>query len=236
MIALQNHPYLVVSLVLTALFLAGLVSFPKKRRLMIISGLLAVPFCLYEFVFIPEYWSPAMVGGWKLGPEDMLFSFSTGGIAWIFATLGLRNDFTINWQSRRFIRRFFFFSLLGVGMTLILWGTGLRIMTAVLLCIAAGLGFLLWRSPHLPLLSGFAGGAGFAVVYSLILAGMFALSPGFSSHWNSVNLSGVTVIGIPAEESLWALCFGAIWPRFMAYVLDVRPMEKLNSLRLYTGK
>ncbi len=232
---LQTHPYLVMSMALTALFLAGLVSFPKKRRLMILSGLLAVPFCLYEFVFIPEYWSPSMVGGWKLGPEDMLFSFSTGGIAWIFTAFGLRNDFTINWQSRRFIRRFFFFSLLGVGMTLILWGIGLRIMTAVLLCIAAGLGVLLWRSPHLPL-SGFAGAAGFAVFYSLILAGMFALSPGFSTHWNPLHLSGVTVIGIPAEEFLWALCFGAIWPRFTAYVLDVRPVKKFNSPGLYSGR
>ncbi len=222
-ILLHTYPYLLLCLFLVALFIAGLIAFPVHRRLMIISGLLSIPFCFYEFAFIPEYWTPSMVGGGKLGLEDMLFSFSTGGIAWIFAAGGIRTDFVINWNLWTFIRRFAGCSLIGVGATMILWLLGLRIMTAVILCIALGIVCLLWRFPHHRNL-GFYGAIGFSFIYTLLLSFMFAISPEFLLQWNSHNLSGVTLAGIPAEETFWAFSFAAIWPRFVVYVLNARPL------------
>jgi len=214
-----------MSLVLVAVFAAGYLVRRSQRRITLLAGLLCVPFCLYEFAFIPEYWTPTIVGGFKVGPDDFMFSFATGGIAWMIGLCGIRDDVAIHWQPCRFTRRFVGGSLLGVMLSLVLWSLGLRIMNAVLVCIALGLAVLSWRYPRFHGLS-LAGSVGFLLAYALVLRGVLSLSPGFAAHWNARNLSGVSLLGIPAEEALWALSFGAIWPRFVAYVFDARPVPR----------
>lgn len=227
---LQSHPYLIMSLILVVFSVTCLAACPSQRRLMVLSGVLAMPFCLYEFAFIPEYWSPSTVGGGKVGPEDLLFSFSTGGIAWLIATFGTRYSLTVNFQKSVFLRRFVGSSLMGVVFSLIFWVLGVPIMTSILICYILGIVFISWRFPRFHSLV-VKGAIGFAIIYTIILSGMFIISPGFISQWNSDNLSGFMVAGTPVEEALWALCFGAVWPRFIAYVLDARPHNEKQVIK-----
>ena len=123
---LETQPYLVMSLLLLLLCAAGLVVFRKQRRSIVLASLLSMPFCIYETVFIPEYWSPAQLGGRLIGLADVLFSFSTGGIAWICATFCIQEDLLFSWNHRLFLRRFFGGAILGVMVSLMLWFMGFK--------------------------------------------------------------------------------------------------------------
>jgi hypothetical protein len=187
-----------------------------------------MPFCLYEIFFIPEYWAPSTILDRHVGLEDVLFSFATGGIAWLVPALAMGGTITLTWHPRRFLRRFAGGAGLGITSSLILWGLGLSIMTAVLLCIGVGIVVLAWRFPRLHTLA-LAGAAGFGLLYSLVLASLFMLLPDFASQWTPSRLSDARLAGLPAEEILWACGFGAVWPRFVAYVFDARWSPNLGT-------
>jgi hypothetical protein len=53
--------------------------------------------------------------------------------------------------------------------------------------------------------------------------------PVLQLHWNPHNLWGPRLFGVPVEEVAWALAYGAVWPLFMAYVFDARPVPRLDA-------
>jgi hypothetical protein len=216
---LETQPYLVMSLLLLLICAVGLATFRIQRRPIVLAGLLSMPFCIYEIVFIPEYWSPVQLGGRLIGLADFLFSFSTGGIAWMCATFCLKENVRFSCRPRLFFKRFFGGSMLGVMLSLILWFLGFKIMIAVLLSMLIGFIVLSWRFRRLHNIS-LIGALGFAFSYFAVIKLMFLFSSTFPYYWNHNNLSGYGLWGVPLEEVLWALGFGAIWPRFIAYVFD----------------
>lgn len=226
---LETQPYLVMSLLLFLICAVGLAMFRRQRRSIVLASLLSMPFCIYEIVFIPEYWSPAQLGGRLIGLADVLFSFSTGGIAWICATFCIREDVLFSWSPRLFLRRFFGASILGVMLSLILWVIGLTIMTAVLICMLIGLIVLSWRFRRLQHIS-LIGALGFALCYFAVLKLILLSSSAFPHYWNLGNLSGYGLWGVPLEEVLWALGYGAIWPRFIAYVFDANSLQNNSKV------
>lgn len=227
---LETNPYMVMSLLLLSMCAAGVATFRSQRRPILLSGLLSMPFCLYEIVFIPEYWSPVQEGGRLIGLADFLFSFSTGGIAWMLATSNLKQNVIFSWKPRLFYKRFFGGAVLGVIFSLVLWFMGLKIMTAVVLSMVIGLIILSWRFRRLQNIS-LIGALGFALSYFAVLKLMFLSSSTFFLQWNLGNLSGSNLWGVPLEEILWATGFGALWPRFIAYVFDARSFKRFYSNR-----
>ncbi len=217
------RPYLSVSVALLTICISGMAAFRPQRRLIFLSALLSTPFCLYEIVFIPEYWSPFQEDKF-IGAADFLFSFSTGGIAWMLAAIGIKPELALSWKPLLFCRRYAGGAVLGVLFSLFLRLMGLKIMTAVLVSIVIGLLVLAWRFRRLRHFA-LTGGLGFAVFYFLLLKWMFSVSSGFPMQWNTAGLSGLDLWGVPVEEILWAAGFGAIWPRFMTYVFDARLKE-----------
>jgi hypothetical protein len=218
---IETEPYLFTGLALCAVCVFGMAAFRPHSRMIFLSALLSTPFCLYEIAFIPEYWSPFQESDRFIGEADFLFSFSTGGIAWMLAAARMKHGFVFSWKPRLFCMRFLVNAVLGVFFSLLLWHLGLKIMTAVLLSMAVGLLVLslkLHRLQHIAL----TGGLGFSLFYFLFLKWSYTVSSGFPLHWNQGSLSGLNLWGVPVEEILWAAGFGAIWPRFMAYVFDAR--------------
>ena len=56
------------------------------------------------------------------------------------------------------------------------------------------------------------GGVLFLVYYLVFLAGLEWLSPGYIGKvWNLESLSGILIYGMPIEELLFAVMFGAYW-------------------------
>lgn len=228
MALLNSYPFFGMSLALMAVCIVCMALFPSRRGPMFLSGLLCTPFCLYEVAFVPEYWRPVEIARCLVGLEDMMFSFATGGIAWLLGTCCLRRDISFSIEPLRFSRRFFGCSILGVILSLILWRMGLRIMTATLLVIAVGFIGLALRYRRLCSVA-VPGALGFLLVYVAVLRLSFVIWPHSLLQWNSDGLWSSRFLGVPLEEVLWALAFGAIWPRFMAYVFDARLVVRQES-------
>jgi hypothetical protein len=84
------------------------------------------------------------------------------------------------------------------------------IYDAAIACVAMAV-FIAWRRPGLrwQILSG---GASFTLVYAIVLRLVGLAYPDFyARHWNLSQLSGLWILGAPAEEYLFALTLGFFW-------------------------
>jgi hypothetical protein len=220
--AIARQPYLALGLLILGLDLAWLALVPSRPRVALWAALAAAPFGLFEYAFyVPEYWSPVQ---WRLswvGLGDVVFTFAAGGVAWLLATAPVRGRMNVSWGARRVARRFLGCTVIGLALAVVIWRAGVPMYLASLLAMWVGWASVVWRNPHLRWL-GLVGGPAFALAYVALLRLTFGLAPEFHLQWNWETLSGVTWAGVPLEEVLWATTFGAVWPSFMAYVLDAR--------------
>lgn len=218
-----RFPYLGMSLALFFLLLAGLLARPRERKLALLSATLQAPFGLLSVFFVPDYWMPVRVFslGDGAGVEDLLFSFSSGGLAWLLAAslLGSRIEAAI--EPRKVLVRFAAFAVPGVVAGALLWKSGLGPMDAALAVAVVSAAVLAFRQRGLLHLSA-AGGAGFGILYSAVLKGAYALWPRFADQWSAAGSWGLSVLGLPLEEVVWATGGGAVWPLFVAYLVDAR--------------
>lgn len=217
-----SQPYLVLGLLLLGFGLAWLALFPSRPRVALAVSLAAAPFGLFEYLYyVPEYWSPVQ---WRLswiGLSDLLFTFAAGGVTWLLATAPCGRRLRVRRDARRMARRFVGCTLLGLALASVIAGMGLPMHRASLLAMAIGWLAVVARYRDLRWL-GLVGGPAFAALYLAALRLTFQLAPLFRLQWNGGGLSGWTLAGVPLEEVLWAAVFGAVWPSFMAYVLDAR--------------
>ncbi len=224
----HKFPYLTMSLVLFAFFLAGLLLRPHERRPMLLSGLLQGPYALASILFVPDYWNPVRVAeGYLTGPEDIIFSVANGGLVWLFATWPIRNRMTLRPRLSRFAMAYGICALSGLVLVLLCWRSGISIMSSVLIAmigVTAVLGLMqgrLWRIPV-------SGAIVFAGFYSVVIAATFRAFPEFVLQWNNSSLWGPTFLKVPIEEIVWALAFGAVWPFLMAYMLGAQCVEPVK--------
>ncbi|MGH2348462.1 MAG: hypothetical protein ACRDFT_03225 [bacterium] len=201
--------------------LVGLWRAPRHRTPALVSAAICAPSAVFAFLFVPAYWHPKLIVAIPVGIEDVLFSFANGGLAWLMISGGrgaLRLRIDLAAIARRWLLMAAIFSPL---LAAILW-IGLPVMPAVLLCAAVACGVLLWRQPwHRGLAA--KGALAFSAFYGSLLWMAFQLWPEFLHQWNAQALSGVLIAGMPAEEIGWAVAYGAVWPLFMAYLLDAQP-------------
>lgn len=198
----------------TALYLA----FPRQRRAMMWASLFTMPFGLTEPLFVPAYWSPpslfdlARRTGFDI--ESLVFSFAIGGIAAVlFGAFTRRSDRPMEpaeWSSPR--HRFHLLALLTPVLVFPLlyvlpWNP---IYPAI---VAMGVGALANTLCRPELGQNAAVGALlFVGYYALWLIGLELTAPGYiEAVWNLDALSGLMIAGMPVEELMFALAFGAYW-------------------------
>lgn len=218
---IATYQYLFLTLVLALLLLAGLFLVKSRfRRSIILSGLLSVPASLASFIFVPYYWYPTRVVNYEIGPEDILFSFSTGGIIWLMIVL-IFKDITFSQKVFSLVIRYLWILIGGTIVYLILLLSGMNIMLATVLSILVLGAWILYFRKDYWLISLF-GALGFFLFYSVFLKIAFTIFPEFLTQWNIDELFGYYVLGLPFEEILWAFVSGAVWPLIMAYLFDAR--------------
>jgi hypothetical protein len=217
-----DQPYLTLALLLAAVGLAWGALFPPRPGPALWAAATAAPFGLFDYVyFVPAYWTPVQ-GRWSgVGVADLVFTAAAGGLAWVLATAPRRGALRATWAPGRVARRLVGGLLLGLALAGAVARTGLPMHQASLVAMALGWGVLAWRGRG-PRWLGLMGGPAFAAVYAAAWRAADALAPGFATQWNPAALSGLAVLGVPLEEVVWALAFGAAWPACVAYVLDVR--------------
>jgi hypothetical protein len=218
-----DYPYLMTSLIMLLAFTAGALFVPAQRTAMVLSGLLSAPFAFASVIFVPEYWQPKRIACFLTGPEDIIFSFAGGGLVWLTAVRVVGPDMTVALQFGRVVRRYlvcimsFFASVLAFKYLF-----SLSTMTSV---ISGGsvhyVALLLLRRDlfRFSLLTGLT----YCVLYTVFGILVSRTWTDFLNQWNWDNLTGLTIVGVPIEESIWALVFAACGVLAMAYILEARP-------------
>jgi hypothetical protein len=228
----KAHPYLFATLPLLVAVILLPQFAPNRdyRRAAVFSGLACLPGVLAEITYT-EYWRPVLLGGFRCGIEDLIFSYSTGALAWLTASLWSLEGCTVGIPSFRIaLLRSMPWVLATTAADVGLWFAGLDRLTASLASSAGLLLFLLSRRVSLWSLA-LAGLISFTTVYMFVLKLSFAVWPNFVSYWNADAPWGTLVHGIPRGEIAWAAVFGAVWPVVIASVLDIRN-GKIDPVRL----
>jgi hypothetical protein len=220
------YPYLASSLLLLQILLVGMALGAGQRRLALLSGLLSVPFAMASVFFVPEYWSPVRLADFPAGPEDFIFSFATGGTAWLLAIWPLRARFTAGLTPSRFLGRYLICTVLGVTLSGVCWAWGMSAIVAAVVGISALWGALIWHRRELWPLSA-TGTIGFTLFYTAFVIVVSVVWPDLRMHWNADNLWGPRILMVPLEEIVWAVGYGAVWPLFMAYVFDTHSVGQV---------
>jgi hypothetical protein len=218
-----TYPYLILSLFLLIFALLALALCPRSLRLIVLlSGIFSIPSSLASLDFVPSYWDPVRVAELWIGPEDAIFSFSTGILAFVMALWPIRKRIHIILKSKLIILRLVSCYLYGILLNLFMIRV-LRfdIMPGTLLTIAI-IGFsLAWFERTLIILCPY-GILCFTFFYTLILKIGFWMSPEFLDQWNLPALCGISPLGIPLEEIAWAAACGAVWPMITGFIFGLR--------------
>jgi hypothetical protein len=216
---LRQYGYLASALMLLAVFLSGVIACPKQRVGMLLSACLGAPLALFAFFFVPDYWNPIRVVPFRMGPEDVIFSFSNGGTVWLLAVWLVRDRIKLGAKPTVVLERLVSCALPCLLLCLALRLSGATIMTSVLFTMSLLGVFLAWRRRDLLRIS-LAGAVGFVAFYFLFVNLVLTIWPECLRQWNAANLSGRRLFRVPLEEVAWAVGYGFVWPLLTAYVLD----------------
>ncbi|NUQ10729.1 MAG: hypothetical protein HUU26_00155 [Gemmatimonadaceae bacterium] len=213
-----HYVWLIWSATFLLPWLALYVANANYRRNMWRMSLLTSTLGLTEPVFVPEYWKPpslfelALRTGFDI--ESLIFSFAIGGIGAALYTTFTRFEARPVEAAERAHRwhRFHLYALLApvvsfVPLYLLPWNP---IYAAVGALLIGAAGTVLCR-PDLAR-DVLIGGALFLGLYAVFMLGLRWLTPGYIEQvWNLRALTGVLIAGIPLEELLFGLAFGAYW-------------------------
>jgi len=103
---LKEYPYLTGNLFGLILYVVIFIAFKSQRKHLLIASLFAVPQSLMSLIMIPYYWHPKRVYVLGIGPEDILFCFLSGGIAWSEAIWFVRKRLVFRFEARTILRRY----------------------------------------------------------------------------------------------------------------------------------
>ena len=190
-----------------------------RRRKMLMSSFLTMPLGLTEPIFVPEYWNPptpfdlAATTGFDL--ESLGFSFAVGGLA---STLydrlhpaeltPLRSSH--HDQPRHRWHRLAMLSPIMSFIVLYWLGWFNPIYSAILALTVGGLSAAYCR-PDLARRM-MAGAGVFGLFYFGFFLTLVQSHPNYVEQvWNLDAVSGILLLGVPAEEILFALALGFLW-------------------------
>ena len=191
---------------------------PRHRRAMLWASLLTLPFGLTEPLFVPEYWTPPSLfdlaerTGFDI--ESLVFSFGIGGVAAVLYDL-LTGRVTVplpEAQRRAPVHRHHVAALVSpfALFALLYFLPWNPIYPGIVAMLSGAVLAILCRRDLLR--RTWVGGVLFVAYYTVFLQGLRLAAPGYIERvWNLDALSGIVVLGMPVEELLFALTFGAYW-------------------------
>ena len=219
----QIHPYLFANLPLLAvsILIACRTSYRDYGWAALFSGLVCM-LCAPVEATTGDYWQPLLLGGWRVGIESLIFTFTSGATVWLVAAAPVRKSCTIGaqtlWDSLlRIVLGALPVSLLYV----ILWRFGVNSLTATLIAPTGLVLFLLYRRLHLWRLSLY-GLLFFPLLSVAVINVQFAFWPNYLAYWNPNGAWSALIFGIPRGEFAFAVMFGAYCPVIIASALDMR--------------
>lgn len=231
MTVLANYPYLTASAVLCLIAAVVVALARRQRKLLLLSGALALPTALFSWQFIPEYWNPRVLFHHVTTLEDLLFSASMGVIATALALAPFRHEVVLRLQPRTLLRRSLICSLLVSGGHLLLLRTVFepdQVMVSALTVVSLFVVWLAtWRPDTIPVVA--SGLLSVPLFHFAVLKLYFAFYPETVRDWTSTAQLPFELAGTPALELLWAIAFGASWPALIWYACDAERRRPAQS-------
>ncbi|MCB1217232.1 hypothetical protein KDL44_07555 [bacterium] len=242
LVYLNAHPYLGMCLIMLLLAAVSVLTSRRNGRLLLFAGVLCIPYGLFSFEYIPQYWNPRLSFHFITSPEDLLFSFAGGVLATRMLLFFQAGTYTVCTDQALVWRRYIIYSLIGIAI-----GYGVRfgvpgtpVMISTLAGVAATGILLSWKRRRF-IAGSMLGSLGFTLIYALLIRLSFWLWPHFSQAWERAEVHSSWVYGVPLFELCWALGFGLVWPLMAIHCLldeeaarripGVIPSSRLGSLQ-----
>lgn len=193
-------------------------AFPAQRRVIRWASFFTMPFGLTEPLFVPEYWSPPslfdLARGTGFDIESLIFCFGIGGVgAALYNVLTGKRVVPVNLRERHEPLHRHHYKALAAPFVIfpvlyfLPWNP---IYPGIVAMFTGAVANVLCR-PELKLKT-WVGGGLFLVYYALFLFALEASAPGYIERvWNLDALWGLTIVGLPIEELLFAVGFGMYW-------------------------
>jgi hypothetical protein len=219
----SEYPYLWGSLLLAAAGLLVLVLSPRDRRLAALGGMLSLPSALFAFQHVPHYWNPRIALPMCAVPlitgEDLLYCFGMGTLATWLALRTCGHRLVLAASPAAAAGRYL---LVGIGGAIVAQTVHAlllephQVMVSCLVGLfAAGMIVAIAR-PGL-MVVGLLAGPLFAALFALLLLGCGWLWPHAAQYYNPAAQPSWNLLGLPAWEVLFPLCFATIWPCIVAW-------------------
>jgi len=211
----------------------------QKKKMLIVSAWTSLA-GLSEPLFVPDYWNPPSLFGLaeKTGfdIESVIFAFAIGGLAVILydRIFGAKSVKMRRSEMSRRRHHYHTAALLTAPVVFIALylATDLNPIYVTVFALLSG-GVATWFCrPDLKTKMLFS-----AVIFTLIYASYFLslvfVFPDYVPRiWNTRNLMGIALLGIPLEELLFAATFGFYWSTVYEHVKWIKFTEKKDPSRV----
>lgn len=214
----DQYVWLVWSSALLVPWLAVYAAFPRQRKVMVWASLFTMPFGLTEPIFVPQYWSPpslfdlARTTGFDI--ESLVFTFGIGGVCAVLYNLFTGRELAPMADTERKSPRHKLHTwALAIPFVLfpVLYPFSWNPIYPAIVAMCLGAAAAIWCRPDLARKT-WIGAILFVTYYTLFLIGVEWTATGYIERvWNVSALSGLSIIGIPIEELLFAAAFGTYW-------------------------
>lgn len=224
---LSGYPYFIYGLLLTIIIFIVYFLNPRHRIPLMTAALMGLPNIFFSLLFSREGWNPRVlfsIGG--IAPEDILFCFYSGGLAWILSTLIFWKRIETSFDAKNFIKRYIHLALFAtfwvIAFSLV---SHLSIYYILMVIMLLWLLFLLlFKKMNLSIA---LSGAVFGFLYALISYRIqLYIWPQLSEYWNFPILTGISLWGIPMEELMWLILYFPTWGVSTGYFLNIRVSRK----------
>jgi hypothetical protein len=214
----HHYVWFTWSMLLLVLWALLFLCSPRTRARMWKMSLLTMPFGLSEPLFVPRYWNPPslfdLAQKTRFDIESFIFCFAIAGICTVLYDLVIRRaEVQMSESVRRSpMHRLHVLALVSpvIVFFALVWFPWNPIYPGIIAMLAGAVAAILCRQDLKT--RTWVGGVLFLLLYSVLLQGLRASSPGYVEHvWNFRNLTGIEILGMPLEELLFAASFGMFW-------------------------
>jgi hypothetical protein len=210
---MHSYFYAIWSLSFLIIWVALYIFFPKHRRSMFWTSWNFAPAGpVAEYWHYSDYWHPKFlidiqIANWHFGLEDYIITFSIAGVSAIFfETFASKRKLpNIPHVTPKTYFKMKMWGIVGLLLMLLICSTGLNSISAIILTmfiVAIVTQYGYWDIVLLAFFSTII----FTILYSALLIFLFiVVFPGvIQMYWNLENTMGITLMGIPIEEFIWA--------------------------------
>ncbi len=220
------NAWLTFSLILLGIWVIVWLLRASTRKEMLWASILTAPFGLTEPIFVPEYWNPPslfnLAANTGFDIESLIFSFAIGGIGAVLYEVFIKvKHIKMSQHEMASPRhRFHLLALLSpfIAFIPLYFFTQLNPIYSVTIAMIIGVIAALLCRPDLTS-KVIIGSLLFLGLYFVFFLSFNLIYPGIVEQvWNLKAISGILILGVPLEELIFALTFGALWSSYYEHI------------------